>query len=246
MRTDQLKQRYNNLADDADSKIAIWEKALTLAENLLDGQTELKKHLEDVEEDLQNLSQVSLEEQFQLISTIESDLGPAREQLESIQLISCELQRLTTESRANQLAKESAELLRYFNSVADTVTKKAELLSKAERQSRLIFDVLDFWIDWFNEVQEQIVNAEKPAVDIEQLKQQLKQQRQLNDEISSERNGLRDMITEASKVARDLNLTLGGQEGQEALLTKVERTKKMAEETAELGSERTAELEQVK
>uniref|UniRef100_A0A915N437 GAR domain-containing protein n=1 Tax=Meloidogyne javanica TaxID=6303 RepID=A0A915N437_MELJA len=244
MRTDQLKQRYNNLADDADSKIAIWEKALTLAENLLDGQAELKKHLEDVEEDLQNLSQVSLEEQFQLISTIESDLGPAREQLESIQLISCELQRLTTETRANQLAKESAELLRYFNSVADTVTKKAELLSKAERQSRLIFDVLDFWIDWFNEVQEQIVNAEKPAVDIEQLKQQLKQQRQLNDEISSERNGLRDMIAEASKVARDLNLTLGGQEGQEALLTKVERTKKMAEETAELGSERTAELEQ--
>nr|CAD2200604.1 unnamed protein product [Meloidogyne enterolobii] len=244
MRTDQLKQRYNNLADDADSKIAIWEKALTLAENLLDGQSELKKHLEDVEEDLQNLSQVSLEEQFQLISTIESDLGPAREQLESIQLISCELQRLTTETRANQLAKESAELLRYFNSVADTVTKKAELLSKAERQSRLIFDVLDFWIDWFNEVQEQIVNAEKPAVDIEQLKQQLKQQRQLNDEISSERNGLRDMIAEASKVARDLNLTLGGQEGQEALLTKVERTKKMAEETAELGSERTAELEQ--
>uniref|UniRef100_A0A915MYH2 Uncharacterized protein n=1 Tax=Meloidogyne javanica TaxID=6303 RepID=A0A915MYH2_MELJA len=220
MRTDQLKQRYNNLADNADSKIAIWEKALTLAENLLDGQTELK------------------------LGTIESDLGPAREQLESIQLISCELQRLTTEARANQLAKESAELLRYFNSVADTVTKKAELLSKAERQSRLIFDVLDFWIDWFNEVQEQIVNAEKPAVDIEQLKQQLKQQRQLNDEISSERNGLRDMIAEASKVARDLNLTLGGQEGQEALLTKVERTKKMAEETAELGSERTAELEQ--
>jgi len=42
MRTDQLKQRYNNLADDADSKIAIWEKALTLAENLLDGQSELK------------------------------------------------------------------------------------------------------------------------------------------------------------------------------------------------------------
>jgi hypothetical protein len=42
MRTDQLKQRYNNLADDADLKIAIWEKALTLAENLLDGQNELK------------------------------------------------------------------------------------------------------------------------------------------------------------------------------------------------------------
>ncbi|KAL7080640.1 hypothetical protein ACQ4LE_000408 [Meloidogyne hapla] len=126
MHTDQLKQRYNNLADDANSKVAIWEKAL----NLLDGQTELKKYLEDVEEYLQSLSQVSLEEQFQLISTTESDLGLAREQLESIQLISRELQRLTTENRANQFAKESAELLSYFKSVADTVTKKAELLRK--------------------------------------------------------------------------------------------------------------------
>uniref|UniRef100_A0A1I8BVZ9 Uncharacterized protein n=1 Tax=Meloidogyne hapla TaxID=6305 RepID=A0A1I8BVZ9_MELHA len=100
MHTDQLKQRYNNLADDANSKVAIWEKAL----NLLDGQTEL--------------------------NTTESDLGLAREQLESIQLISRELQRLTTENRANQFAKESAELLSYFKSVADTVTKKAELLRK--------------------------------------------------------------------------------------------------------------------
>jgi hypothetical protein len=94
--------------------------------------------LEDVEEDLQNLSQVSLEEQFQLINTIESDLGPAREQLESIQLISCELQRLTTENKANKLAKESAELFKYFNFVADNVNKKAELLNKVKKNFFLI------------------------------------------------------------------------------------------------------------
>jgi len=41
-RTDQLKQRYNQLADDADSKIVLLEKALPLAENLKEGQAELK------------------------------------------------------------------------------------------------------------------------------------------------------------------------------------------------------------
>ena len=88
------------------------------------------------------------------------------------------------------------------------------------------------------------MRADKPAVDMEQLKLQLRHQRQLNDDIAAERNGLRDMIAEATKVARELSSTLGGQQGQEALLAKVERARKLAEDTAELGAERTAELEQ--
>lgn len=84
--------------------------------------------MDGVEEDLQNLGQVLMAEQFQLVNTIESDLGPARDQLEVVQATSVELQRLTMEQRANQLAKESAELLKRFNAVADTVAKKADQL----------------------------------------------------------------------------------------------------------------------
>jgi hypothetical protein len=84
-----------------------------------------------VDEDLENLGEVSLDEQFQLVNTIESDLGPAREQLEAVQAIGVELQRLTSEPRANQIAKESAELLRRFNTTADTVARKADQLRQA-------------------------------------------------------------------------------------------------------------------
>lgn len=41
-RTDQLNQRYNQLADDADAKIVVWEKALPLAENYKEGVAELR------------------------------------------------------------------------------------------------------------------------------------------------------------------------------------------------------------
>lgn len=94
--------------------------------------------MDGVEEDLQNLGQVLLEEQFQLVNTIDSDLGPAREQLEAIQAIGIELQRLTTEQRANQLAKESAELLRRFNAVADAVARKADQLGQASQLKRCL------------------------------------------------------------------------------------------------------------
>lgn len=125
------------------------------------------------------------------------------------------------------------------------MSRKADQLRQAERQSRHTFDVLDFWVDWFNDVQEQIVQADKPAVDMEQLRQQLRHQRALNHEIAAEKNGLREMVAEATKVARELSSTLGGQEGQEAMMAKVELAKRLADETAELGAERVAELEQV-
>lgn len=86
------------------------------------------------------------------------------------------------------------------------------------------------------------MQAEKPSVDIEFLKAQLKQQRLLNEEISSERVGLRNIIVDASKIARDLNSSLSTQDN--GLINKVDKTKKLAEKTAELGLNRTAELEQ--
>lgn len=86
------------------------------------------------------------------------------------------------------------------------------------------------------------MQAEKPSVDIEFLKAQLKQQRILNEEITNERAGLRNIIVDASKIARDLNSFLVTQDN--GLINKVEKTKKLAEETSELGLDRIAKLEQ--
>ena len=102
------------------------------------------------------------------------------------------------------------------------MTRKAEQLKTADRQSRHTFDILDFWIDWFVETRDNIIQAEKPSVDMECLKAQLKHQRILNEEIANERAGLRDVIVDASKVARDLNSTLGDSNQDNRLVSKVE------------------------
>lgn len=66
-----------------------------------------------------------------------------------------------------------------------------------------------------------IMQAEKPSADMEFLKAQLKQQRLLNESIANERVGLRDVIMDASKVARDLSSTLGETQNN-GLVEKVE------------------------
>uniref|UniRef100_A0A915ENB9 Uncharacterized protein n=1 Tax=Ditylenchus dipsaci TaxID=166011 RepID=A0A915ENB9_9BILA len=228
-RIDQLRNRYSQLAVEAENKIAVLTKAIPLSEEVKEGFAELEEFLNGVEEDLDNLDQVPLEEQFQVVNTIEGDIAQYRTQMDSLQEMCIDLQRLSCDSKANELGKESAQIMQRFNATADMVSRKAEQLKSAERQSRQTFDILDFWIDWFVETKDNILQADKPSVDMECLKAQLKHQRVLNDEIATEKAGLRDVISEASKLARDLSST---------------KAKKLAEETSELGLERTAELEQ--
>jgi hypothetical protein len=68
----------------------------------------------------------------------------------------------------------------------------------------------------------------------------LKHHQQLNSEIVSERQGLRNMIADAARVARDLGNALDGQEM--SLMAKVDRTKALADNVAELSVERLTVL----
>lgn len=120
-RIDQLRNRYSNLAVEAENKIAILSKAIPLSEELRAGFDELKEFLIEVEEDVENLEQVSLEEQFNLVGTIEVQVNRYRTYLDTLQVLCVDLQRLSCESKAIELAKESQEIALRFNSMADLV-----------------------------------------------------------------------------------------------------------------------------
>ena len=64
----------------------------------------------------------------------------------------------------------------------------------------------------------------------------------MNKDIAEQKVSLRNIIAQATKVARELRSTLGGEEV--VLATKMETARKLADSTAELGHERLAELEQ--
>lgn len=70
-RTDALRQRYSKLADDAATRIAVLEKALPLAEDLKEGMAELREHLDGVEEDLRNLTQVFKKKKIANLDTLD-------------------------------------------------------------------------------------------------------------------------------------------------------------------------------
>lgn len=120
-RIDCLRNRYQQLATEAEQKIAVLEKAIPLSGDLQEGFHAVREFLNGVEEDLENLDQVPLEEQFQLIETISADFVEYRKNLNELQSMCVDLQRLSCEEKANELAKESQEIVQRFNVVHDLV-----------------------------------------------------------------------------------------------------------------------------
>ena len=60
---------------------------------------------------------------------------------------------------------------------------------------------IDELLDWFREVEGQIREAEPPSSDPDVIRVQLKEHKALNDDISSQKGRVRDVLSTAKKVS---------------------------------------------
>uniref|UniRef100_A0A0N5AJF6 GAR domain-containing protein n=1 Tax=Syphacia muris TaxID=451379 RepID=A0A0N5AJF6_9BILA len=241
-RIEGLRNRYLQLAAVTDSKIALLSEALPLAERFEDGYTNLQQWMDAVDQDLQDIDQVPLEAQSTLVNQMEEDLNKWRSDVDEVNNISKQLIHLSERQTADELESRTDDLNRRFNVLADQVTRKAEKLALAEKQSRQVLDELDYLNGWFSDALERLKQASAPAVDPDYVKKQLKNQKLMNDDIAVMRSRLRDATADAQKVAR----ALGDEaDGQNALVaSKIEAGRELSTEVAELGEKRLEELGQ--
>jgi hypothetical protein len=104
-------------------------KAIPLSEDLKEGYDDLRDFLKNVEGDLEGLEMLSADEKFNLLSGIDGDCQQFRTHLESLQSMALELQRLSSDAKAAELAKESSEISQNFSAVADMVGRDGAALS---------------------------------------------------------------------------------------------------------------------
>jgi hypothetical protein len=64
---------------------------------------------------------------------------------------------------------------------------------------------LDDFIDWFHQAEDRMVGAGAAAAKPDVIKQQLKNQRLLNDEIVAQKSRVRYLLAGAKKLVRDFN-----------------------------------------
>lgn len=69
-----------------------------------------------------------------------------------------------------------------------------------QRSLEVIGDI-DELLDWFREVENSLRDAEPPSAEPDIIRMQLKEHRALNDEISSQKSRVRDVLSTAKKVS---------------------------------------------
>ncbi|KHN76670.1 Dystonin [Toxocara canis] len=241
-RIEALRTRYTELASVTDSKIAVLSEALPLSERFHDGCETVQQWMDAVEQDMHNIDQVPLEAQSALIAQMEDDLEKWREDVEKINGISKQLQQLSSGPRADELSAQTDDLNRRFNMLAEQVARKAEKLTSAEKQSRQVLDELDYLNEWFADARDRLMQASAPAVDPDYVKKQLKNQKQMNEDIAVMKARLRDAAADAQKVTRALGDEASGQDS--LLASKIESGRALSADAAQMGEERLGELEQ--
>uniref|UniRef100_A0A915B3J8 Microtubule-actin cross-linking factor 1 n=1 Tax=Parascaris univalens TaxID=6257 RepID=A0A915B3J8_PARUN len=241
-RIEALRTRYTELASVTDSKIAVLSEALPLSERFHDGCETVQQWMDAVEQDMHSIDQAPLEAQSAVISQMKDDLGKWRTDVNDINAISKQLQQLSSGPRADELDAQTDDLNRRFNILAEQVTRKAEKLTSAEKQSRQVLDELDYLSEWFAEARDRLMQASAPAVDPDYVRKQLKNQKQMNEDIAVMKARLRDAAADAQKVTRALGDEAGGQDS--LLASKIESGRALSADAAQMGEERLGELEQ--
>ncbi|KAK6106184.1 Spectrin repeat family protein [Brugia pahangi] len=240
-RIETLRARYLDLTAVTDAKIAILSEALPLSEKFHDGYDIIQQWMDAVEQDLQTVDQIPLETQVTILAQMEDDLTKWRTDVEKISVISKQLQNLVC-FRADELEIQTDDMKRKFNHLAEQITRKSDKLTSVEKQSRQVLDELDYLNEWFADAHERLMQSAAPEVDPDYVKKQLKNQKQMNEDIAVMKARLRDAIADAHKVVRALGDEANGQDL--LLESKIETGRTLSVDVAQLGSERLGKLEQ--
>ncbi|KAM3720341.1 Microtubule-actin cross-linking factor [Dirofilaria immitis] len=240
-RIEALRARYLDLTAITDAKIAILSEALPLSEKFHDGYDIVQQWMDAIEQDLQTIDQTPLETQATILAQMEDDLAKWRSDVEEISDVSKQLQNLV-HFKADELEIQTDDMNRRFNHLAEQITCKGDKLTSVEKQSRQVLDELDYLNEWFADAHDRLLQSSAPEVDPDYVKKQLKNQKQMNEDIAVMKARLRDAAANAHKIVR----ALGGEiNGQDLLLgSKIETGRALSADVAQLGDERLAKLEQ--
>nr|CAD7258245.1 unnamed protein product [Timema shepardi] len=236
--TDKLLEQMDDLADLTE-EIANHQAQV---DGTVDSGLELMKHISN-DEALQLKDKLdSLQRRYNDLTSRGADLlKHAHEALPLVQqfynchnrlvdwMMGAEAQIQSAEPREEDIARLELDI-QEFRPVLESIN---------QRSLEVIGDI-DELLDWFREVDGQLRDAEPPSSDSSIIRVQLKEHRALNDDISSQKGRVRDVLSTAKKVLRES----AQHEDTATIREKMEDLRETMDSVSALSSDRLGVLEQ--
>ncbi|KJH53003.1 hypothetical protein DICVIV_00872 [Dictyocaulus viviparus] len=225
----------------ADDKLALLAKAIPLSERFHEGFDAVMEWIEAIEEDLVQIDSADLDTQVQLVFSMEEGVNRWRPEIDDLVAVSSQLQRLCSPDQAEELFQSTVEMSRRVNHIADGVARRAERIDIADKQSRVMFDELTYLVEWLTDARDRIISASPPSIDPDFACSQLRSQLVMNDDVTSNKNRLRELSVEVRKFCRGL---IGETSDSASFLAEqCDHAKNLVDEVCALCRDRTEILE---
>merc|ERR1719495_1025908 len=239
-KSDSLQRKYNDLASKAADLLKNAQDMLPLVQNFHQSHNRLSEWMTACEGIIQSLDTLSLEEQEQEVTRLEGDITEHRPLLEGINLTGPRLCQLSPGDGARAIEGLVTRDNKRFDAICELVRRRAEMIALAKQKSGEVLGDIDELLNWFREVEQQIREADPPSHEPEVIRVQLKEQKALNDDISSQKGRVRDVLANAKKVLRESAET----KETEHVKEKMEDLKETMETVIKLSADRLDLLEQ--
>ena len=237
---DSLQRKYNDLTSKAADLLKNAQDMLPLVQNFHQSHNRLSDWMNGVEGIIQSLDSLPLEDQEAEIHRLEADIAQYRPLLEGINLTGPQLCQLSPGEGARSIEGLVTRDNRRFEAICEQVQRRGERIALAKQKSGEVLADIDELLAWFREVEQQISEADSPSHEPEVIRVQLKEHKALNDDISSQKGRVRDVLATAKKVLRESAVTAD----TEMVKEKMEDLKETMENVITLSSERLGILEQ--
>lgn len=195
---DSLQRRYNDLTGHSADLLKKVQEVLPLVQQFHNSHEKLVDWMLGAESVLK-----SAEPHEGDIARLEVDIQEMRPVVESINLLGPQLCQASPGEGAATIEGLVTRDNRRFDAIVEQIQRKAERIHLGKQRALEVTTDIDELLEWFREVEGQIRDAEPPSCESDVIRVQLKEHKALNDDISSQKGRVRDVLSTAKKVLRE-------------------------------------------
>ncbi|XP_065166740.1 dystonin isoform X8 [Atheta coriaria] len=232
---DSLQRRYNDLTTRGSDSLKHAQDMLPLVQQFHNNHNRLVDWMQDAEAILQSGDSNEGD-----IARLEVDLQELRPVLETINLVGPQLCQASPGEGASTIEGLVTRDNRRFDAIAEQIQRRAERIHLGKQRALEVTSDIDELLEWFRDVENQIRDADKPSADPDVIRVQLKEHKALNDDISSQKGRVRDVLSTAKKVLRESPPS----EDMSLIREKMEDLREAMDTVSALSSDRLGVLEQ--
>ncbi|XP_035231691.1 microtubule-actin cross-linking factor 1-like isoform X1 [Stegodyphus dumicola] len=236
---DNLSLKFTDLTSRAADKLRQAQDSLPLVQNYHASHERVTSWMDATERQLKNLENVGLSSQETIIQRLEGEIQEYRPLVDTLNHLGPQLCQMSPGQGAADIENQVTRVNRRFDVICEQVQRKAERIDLSKQRNVEVIGDIEDLLDWFHEVEKQLLQAEPLSADPDALAVLLKEQKALNEEVSSQKGRVRDILSAAKKLMRESS----GSDLAE-VRDKADELKDVTNSVSSLCADRLAALEQ--